>query len=141
VKKYIVELTAEEREQLLALTRKGRTPARRLKRALVLLAADEGAPDVQIATQVRVHCATVERGRQRFVLEGLEAALAERPRPGKVRKLDGRQEAHLVALACSEPPPGHTRWTMQLLAHRLVELEIVETISDETVRRALKRGR
>lgn len=140
MKKYIVELTAEEREQLLALTRKGRTPARRLKRALMLLAADEGTADVQIAAQVRVHCATVERVRQRFVTEGLEAALTERPRPGKARKLDGRQEAHLVALACSEPPPGHTRWTMQLLAHRLVELAVVETISDETVRRALKRG-
>ena len=141
MKKYIVELTAEEREQLLALTRKGRTPARRLKRALVLLAAAEGASDVTIASQVRVHCATVERVRQRFVTEGLEAALAERPRPGKARKLDGRQEAHLIALACSEPPPGHTRWTMQLLAGRLVELAVVEAISDETVRRALTRGR
>jgi transposase len=141
MKKYIVELTAEEREQLLALTRKGRTPARRLKRGLVLLAADEGTADVQIAAQVRGHCATVERVRQRFVTEGLEAALAERPRPGKARKLDGRQEAHLVALACSEPPSGHARWTMQLLAARLVELKEVASISDETVRRVLKRGR
>ena len=141
MKKYVVELTAEEREHLLALTRKGRTQARRLKRALVLLAADEGAADQAIAAQVRVNCATVERVRQRCVTEGLEAALAERPRPGKVRKLDGRQEAHLIALACSEPPEGHQRWTMQLLADRLIELKVVETISDETVRRALKRGR
>src|SRR5437763_1854493 len=89
MKKYLVELTAEEREQLQALTRKGRTPARRLKRALVLLAAAEGATDLVIASQVRVHCATVERVRQRFVTEGLDAALAERPRPGKARKLNG----------------------------------------------------
>ncbi len=141
MKKYVVELTAEERQHLLDFTRKGRTPARRLKRALVLLAADEGVQDVAIAAQVRVHCATVERVRQRFVTEGLEAALAERPRPGKARKLNGRQEAHLVALACSEPPAGHQNWTMQLLAGRLVELAVVETISDETVRRVLKRGR
>ncbi len=141
MKKYVVELTAEEREQLLALTRKGRTPARRLKRALVLLAADEGTTDVQIAAQVRVHTGTVERVRERFVTEGLAAALAERPRPGKARKLDGRQEAHLVALACSEPPAGQARWTMQLLADRLVELKEVASISDETVRRVLKRGR
>ncbi len=141
MKKYRVELTAAEREQLVALTRKGRTPARRLKRAWVLLTADEGASDLAIAAQVRVHCATVERVRQRFVLEGLDAALAERPRPGKARKLDGRQVAHLVALACSEPPAGHARWTMQLLAARLVELKEVESISDETVRRVLKRGR
>lgn len=141
MKKYLVELTAEERERLLELTRKGRTPARRLKRALVLLAADYGAPDQAIAAQVRVHCATVERVRQRFVTEGLDAALTERPRPGKARKLTGRQEAHLIALACSEPPAGQKRWTMRLLAGRLVELGVVETISDETVRRALKRGR
>ncbi len=140
MKKYLVELTAEERERLLELTRKGRTPARRLKRALVLLAADEAAPDRAIAAQVRVHCATVERVRQRFVSEGLDAALTERPRPGKARKLTGRQEAHLIALACSEPPAGQKRWTMRLLAGRLVELGVVETISDETVRRALKRG-
>ncbi len=118
VKKYVVELTAEERSQLVSLTSKGRVPARRLKRALVLLAADEGRADVVIAEQVRVHRATVERIRQRFVIAGLEAALAERPRPGKARKLDGRQEAHLIALACSEPPDGQKRWTMQLLAGR-----------------------
>jgi hypothetical protein len=75
------------------------------------------------------------------VEEGLEAALSERPRPGKARLLSGRQEAHLIALACSEPPAGRARWTMQLLAGRLVELRIVERISDDTVRRTLKRGR
>ena len=80
------------------------------------------------------------RIRQRFVEESLDAALAERPRPGKARQLDGRQEAYLVALACSQPPAGRDQWTMQLLAERLVELGVVATISDETVRRTLKRG-
>jgi transposase len=83
---------------------------------------------------------TVERVRERFVEEGLEAALSERPRPGARRELDSRQEAYLVALASSDPPEGKKHWSMQLLADRLVELEIVEEISDETVRRTLKRG-
>lgn len=84
---------------------------------------------------------TVERIRKRFVTEGsLEAALTERPRPGGNRKLSGRQEAYLLALASSDPPQGNKRWTMQLLADRLVELEVVDSLSDETVRRTLKRG-
>jgi transposase len=112
-----------------------------LKRALVLLAADEGRKDEQIAESARVHRTTVEYLRKRFVEEGLEAALSEHPRPGKARLLDGKQEAYLVALACSKPPSGRVSWTMQLLADRLVELQIVENISDETVRRTLKRGR
>jgi transposase len=140
-KKYIVELTAEERDALEALTRKGSTGARRMKRALVLLAADEGDKDEDIVAKVRVHRVTVEDIRKRFVLEGLEAALSEHPRPGKARLLDGRQEALVVALACSDPPAGRASWTMQLLADRLVELKVVESISDETVRRTLKRGR
>jgi transposase len=141
LKKYIVELSPEERADLQALTRKGATSARRMKRALVLLAASEGDTDEAIAVKVRVHRTTVEHLRKRFVEEGLEAALSERPRPGKARLLSGRQEAHLIALACSEPPAGRARWTMQLLAGRLVELRIVERISDDTVRRTLKRGR
>lgn len=136
-----MELTAEERESVEALTRRGTVSARRMKRALVLLAAAEGGPDEQIAARARVHRATVERLRKRFVEEGLEAALSEHPRPGKERLLDGKQEAYLVALACSTPPHGRTVWTMQLLADRLVELNIVESISDETVRQTLKRGR
>jgi len=140
VKKYIVALTPEERAELIALTTKGTARVRRLKRGLVLLAADEGDTDGVIADKVRVHAVTIERIRRRFVEEGLEAALSERPRPGQTRKLDGRQEAHLLALACTEPPTGRQRWTMQLLADQLVERQVVEAISDETVRRALKRG-
>lgn len=141
LKKYIVELTPEERDRLEALTRKGNLSARRMKRALVLLAADDGDKDQDIAAKARVHCVTVEDIRKRFVLEGLEAALSERPRPGKTRLLNGRQEAFVIALACSDPPTGRASWTMQLLADRLIELKVVGSISDETVRRTLKRGR
>ena len=122
-KKYVVELSGEEREALRALTSRGTTGVRRYKRARALLGADAGETDAAIAEK-----------------EGLEVALAERPRPGARRALDGRQEAHLVALACTAPPRGQQRWTMQLLADRLVELRVVDRISDETVRRTLKRG-
>lgn len=140
MKKYIVALTPAERAELEALTRKGACKARKLKRALVLLAADEGHPGAVIAERVRVHEVTVERIRRRCVEEGLAAALAERPRPGQARKRAGRQEAPLLALACTEPPAGRKRWTMQLLADKLVEQKVIEAISDETVRRTLKRG-
>lgn len=136
-----MELTPEERSELELLTRKGTVSARRMKRALALLATDGGDTDEEAAAKARVHRTTVEELRKRFVEEGLEAALSERPRPGKERLLDGKQEAYLVALACSAPPPGRVTWTMQLLADRLVELKVVEGISDETVRRTLKRGR
>lgn len=140
MKKYIVELTDEERKQLEDLTRKGECKARKLKRAMVLLSADEGDTDRVISEKVRIHEVTVEGIRKRFVEEGLESALNERPRPGKARKLDGHQEAQLIALNCTQPPQGRKRWTMQLLADKLVEMNIVDGISDETVRRALKRG-
>lgn len=140
MKKYLVKLSPEERADLEALTRKGATSARRMKRALVLLAADEGDNDGAIAAKARVHRTTVEHIRKRFVEEGLDAALSERPRPGKARLLDGRQEAYLIALACSAPPGGRTAWTLTLLAHRLVELGVVTSISRETVRRTLKKG-
>ncbi len=140
LKRYIVRLTSEERSELEALTRRGSGKARRIKRALVLLAADEGKTDEVIGAEVRVHPITVERVRKRFVEESLEAALSERPRPGKARLLSGRQEAYLIALACSQAPAGRARWTMQLLAGQLVELSVVPSISDETVRRTLKRG-
>jgi transposase len=139
-KKYLVELTEEERAALRALTSRGTTAVRRYKRARALLGADAGETDAAIAAKVGLHPVTLERLRQRFVEEGLEVALAERPRPGARRRLDGRQEAHLLALACSTPPRGQKRWTMQLLADRLVELRVSERISDETVRRTLKRG-
>lgn len=140
MKRYKVELTEEERTKLEALTTKGSAKARRIKRALILLAADEGDTDEAITAKLRVGTSTVERVRKRFVLESLEAALSEQQRPGKPRLLDGRQEAHVIALACSDPPAGRARWTLQLLADRLVELDIVESICDETVRRTLKRG-
>ena len=139
-KKHIVDLTDEEREQLRALTAKRTVAVRRYKRAQALLRADAGETDAAIAAQVGLHHVTIEGIRKRFVEEGLEAALSERPRPGAARKLDGRGEAHLLALACTAPPEGHKRWTMQLLACRLVERKLVDSISDETVRRTLKRG-
>lgn len=139
-KKYIVELTADEKKQLLDLTRRGKTSARKLKRAQILLLADEGKMDEIICAGLHVGVATVERLRKRFVLEGLEAALNERPRPGGQRKLGAKGEAVLATLAESEPPEGHTRWTMPLLVKRLVELKMVESISDETVRKALKKS-
>jgi transposase len=138
-KRYIVTLTAAEREDLLALTKKGQVAARKLMRAHVLLQADAGVSDEVIAAALHIGIATVERIRKRFVEEGLEASLTERPRPGGQRKLDGKQEAFLIALACSTPPEGRACWTMQLLADRLVALGVVEAISDETVRRALKK--
>lgn len=140
LKKYIVRLAAEERSLLEALTTKGSAKARRLKRALILLAADDGDTDEVIATKIRVHPNSVQRVRERFVEEGLASALSERPRPGKAPLLGGHQEAYLVALTCSSPPAGRVQWTMQLLADRLVELKVVDSISDETVRRTLKRG-
>ena len=140
VKKYVVKLTDDERVELLALTSKGASKARRLKHALVLLAAHDGERDEAIAAKVRVSAHSVARVRQRFVEEGLDAALSERPRPGKTRLLNGRQEVYLIALTGTTPPAGRAQWTMQLLANRLVELKIVESISDETVRRTLKRG-
>ena len=106
----------------------------------MLVLADEGLTDEEIARALDGSVSTVERVRKRFVQEGLKAALSERPRPGARRKLDGRQEAYLLALASSDPPEGKKHWSMQLLADRVVELEIVEEISDETVRRTLKKG-
>jgi transposase len=138
-KKYSVTLTDDEREQLLAMTKRGKVAARQLSRAHILLHANAGANDDAIAHALHIGTATVERTRKRFVEEGLEAALAERPRPGGRRKLEGKQEAFLIALACSAPPDERPRWTMQLLADKLVELRVVESISDETIRRTLKK--
>ena len=141
VKKYVVDLSEEERERLEAITTKGESKARRLRRAHILLLADEGLLDKEIAWAMNAAVTTVERTqKKRFVEEGLKAALSERSRPGARRRLDGRQEAYLVALACSDPPEGKKRWSMQLLADRLVEVGMVEQISDETVRRTLKKG-
>jgi transposase len=138
-KQYIVSLSDAERAQLRTLIRKGTASARTIARAHVLLLADEGHSDAHIAASVHVGTTTVERLRRRWVADGLHAALQERPRPGAQRKLDGKQEALLVALACSEPPEARPRWTMQLLAERLVAIGAVDAISDETVRRVLKK--
>jgi transposase len=148
VKKYKVTLTAEERQQLSALVASGKAAAKKLTHARILLKADAapGGPawtDDRIAEALDVSTDTVGRVRQRFVEQGLEAALVRKKqdRPSRERKLDGRAEARLIALACSAPPDGRKEWTMQLLADRLVELEVVESVCDETVRRALKKMR
>lgn len=139
IKKYVVRLSNSERTQLRTLIRKGEASARLLARARVLLLADEGHTDDQIAASVHVGTTTIERLRRRFTQDGLEHTLHDRPRPGGTPKLDGKQEALLVALTCSEPPDDRPHWTMQLLADRLVAIGVVETISDETVRRVLKK--
>lgn len=138
-KKYLINLSDEERQVLAELTRKGETKARKFKRAMMLLKADEGLSDPKIMSALNVSRPCVERLRKRFVEGGLERALNEDARPGQKRKLDGRAEAQLVATACSNAPEGHEHWTMRLLAGRLVELGIVESISHETVRLTLKK--
>ena len=135
--RYVVTLTAEERSDLRELLRAGSKQVRRVKRALVLLAADAGASDEQIATNVSVGTSTVFRTRRRFVEEGLEAALSEEPRTGGLRKLSLKEEALLVATACSSPPEGRACWTLELLADRMVQLTGHDELSRETVRRRL----
>lgn len=138
-KKYIVTLTDEEQAADQALTHRGRVAARRLTRAHLLRMAHENSSDEEIAEALTTSVATVERVREKFVLGGLEYALSEDSRPGAPHKLDGKQEAFLVALACTEPPIGHVCWTMQLLDDRLVEFQIAPPpLSDETVRRTPK---
>jgi transposase len=138
-KKYIVDLTSEERQELLELTRKGNESVRKVRRARILLRADDGWKDKEIEVALDTSSTTIERTRKRFVEGGLEKALNEDPRPGQRRKLDGRGEAHLIALACSEAPAGHSHWTLRLLADKLVELGVVDSISHETVRQRLKK--
>jgi transposase len=138
-KKYIVKLEADEREQLLEVTSKGEIGARKMKRAQILLKADEGWKDKAIVIALDTSRPTVERIRKRFVEGGLEKALHDDPRPGGKIKVDGRAEAHLIALACSDAPEGHDHWTLRLLSDKLVELDVVESISHETVRRHLKK--
>jgi transposase len=144
-KKYIVTLTQEERGMLQEMLSRGKAAARKLTHARILLKADvaAGGPgwnDESIAEALEVGRATVERVRKEFVEEGLEAALERRkPRRQYRRKLDGDGEAHLVALACQKPPEGRSRWTLRLLADRMVQLEHVDQISYQTVRRTLKK--
>jgi transposase len=138
-KTHRVRLSDDERRRLRDFTTAGIASARELRRARILLLADEDRLDAAIADAVGCCVATVERVRKRCAAEGVEAALVDRPRPGAAPLLDGRAEAVLVALACTDPPAERTTWTMQLLAERLVALDIVGRISDETVRRTLKK--
>src|SRR3954470_14237289 len=147
-KRYRVTLTADERDELKRLLARGKADVRTIKHAQILLKADEadggpGWPDQRIAEALEVGIATVERVRRRFVEEGLASALS--PYRGGKRiyehKLDGAQEAHLIALACSAPPNGRARWTLRLLAQHMVELAYVDTLSHETVRQTLKKMR
>ena len=138
MKNYIVDLTDSERKILIVLTRGGQTRARKLKRAQILLMSDEGHTDEEIANALPTGTSTVFRTRRRFVEGGLDAALNEAQRPGGIRKLNGKDEAMLVAIACSDPPEGRSRWTLQLLAGELVARTDLECVSYETIRRRLK---
>jgi transposase len=138
-KQYRVKLTDEERKYLSDLTNKGKAGARQIKRAHILLMADAGKLDREIIATLGAGESTVGRTRQRFAEGGIERAMNDHPRSGRPRLLDGKQEAFLVALTCSDSPEGQETWTMQLLADKLVELKVVERISDETVRQTLKK--
>ena len=145
-KRYKVTLLEEERHDLHRLVSTGKVAAYKRLRAQILLKADQGPlgpawSDEQIRETLEVGLITVGRTRKAFVLNGLESALQRKPRdhPPVPRKLDGQGEAQLITLACSKPPDGHAQWTLQLYADKLVELQVVESISDETVRRTLKK--
>jgi hypothetical protein len=143
--RYIVDLTSEERILLEQLLRKGKVAAYRQRHARILLLADQGAfskstmSDSAIAQAVDCGMATVERVRKRFVLEDFEVALGRKNRTNYPRQIDGDAEAHLIALACSDPPDGRERWTLRLLADKMVELEVVEHCSKDTIHRTLKK--
>ena len=148
MKKYRVTLTAEERESLVALIATGKAAAKKLTHARILLKADQadGGPgwmDERIAEALEVSVATIERVRQRFVEEGLEPALCRKKqdKPSRERRLDGAGEARLIALACSKVPRGRVAWTLQMLADKLVELKVVDSICPETVRQVLQKTR
>jgi transposase len=143
--RYTVELTSEERGQLEQMLRKGKVAAYKQRHARILLLADQSPSvrakmsDSAIAKAVNCGLATVGRIRRRFVLEGFEAALGRKNRTNYPRRIDGEGEARLIALACSDPPGGYQRWTLRLLAEKMVELEVVEHCSKDTVHRTLKK--
>jgi transposase len=146
MQKYVVKLTEQERHELEHLISAGKASARKLLHARILLKADESAegpawPDQRISEALEVSLSTIARVRQRFVEQGLEEALTRRPQPERPhkRKLDGEVEAHLVALTCGPKPEGEGRWTVRLLAEKLVALGYVDQVSYETVRQALKK--
>jgi transposase len=146
-KKYIVTLTEEERSSLEQLVSKGKNPAYQVNHARILLLADTnrqegGWKDAEISQTLSISVATIERVRQRLVESGIKAALNRKsPTAPKLRKLDGKLEAHLIALSCSSAPTGRGDWTLRLLAAKMVEFNYVETISHETVRKTLKKTR
>lgn len=146
-KRYVVRVTEEERTALLLLIKTGKAAAKKLEHARIVLATDESdnnatkkRTDSEIGEELHVSKKTVGRIRQRFVEEGLESCLSRKPHSGyKPYKIDGEQEAHLVALSCSKPPQGRARWTLKLLAAQLVGLEIMDDVSPATVGRTLKK--
>lgn len=143
-KKYIVSLSDEEHQVLEQFTTTGKRGARQINHARILLKADINHPgggwlDVEIQEALDVSVRTIERVRQRFVEQGLDAAIKHKPGAGRKRKMQGAQEAHLIALRCRKPPEGQARWTLQLLADQMVELNYIESISHETVRQTLKK--
>src|SRR5262245_49713313 len=145
-KTYMVRLTDDERQGLVQLTKSGKAAAYKIKHTHILLQVDANGPnwsDAHVAKALHCHGNTVRNVRQRFVEQGLEAAMIRKKpvNPSRQRLLDGAKEAHLIALRCSQPPAGQAKWTLKLLADKLVELDVVETISYETVRQTLKKTR
>ncbi len=144
-KKYIVDLTESEQESLKKLTTTGKHPAYKINHGRILLLADinqadGGWSDEAIASTLGISISTIERVRRRFVEEGIDASLSQRQGRGrKQRRLDGDSEAHLLAIACSQPPQGQGRWTLRMLADKMVELRYIESLSHETVRQTLKK--
>ena len=136
---YRVQLTKEQREDLLKLVNRGKSSARVLTRGRILLLADEQKWDEEIAQALKVSAATVGRIRKRYCLEGLESALHDRLRTGAPGRVGGRFQAHLCALACSEPPEGYARWTLRLLSEKVIELGLIDSISHTEVGKLLKK--
>jgi len=139
MRKEKLNLSKAERQELQEIVRKGKNKARVITRARILLLSNEGRTDQQIAEALQIGRATVERIRRRAVRESVQIALVDRPRPGTEPKLNAKQEAQLIALACSEPPPGQKRWTIRLLMEEVMQQKIVDSISFETVRRVVKK--
>jgi transposase len=138
-RKNLVRLKQKEKELLKQLVSKGKERARKLTRCRILLLADEGMKDTRIIEALNVARNTVRQVRSRYIQKGLEAALNEQPRSGAPKKFSGRQKAKITAIACSEPPEGRSRWTLRLIADKIVELEITDSISYKTVERILKK--
>ena len=139
MQKEKLNLSKAECQKLQEIVRKGENKARVITRARILLLSNEGFTDQQVADALQIGRATVERIRRRAVREGVATALVDRPRPGSEPKLNAKQEAQLVAIACSEPPPGQKRWTIRLLMEEVMQQKIVDRISFETVRRVVKK--